>query len=408
MLSKVLSVFAIFIAALLLAGATSAAQSTATRPPLPGGDYQPFAADSPFNIPIPANPKLDPKSGKIIATLTGMTQHACAACAPPPHPPASTTRFLSITASHRTRFTPFTATSMARRPTGAIARWRTFGSTSPPMPGPKTAATARTPGARITTSPSSTPPQTRNTTCGARPGPTAKAAISPSVGEVSGPTTSEGINIFGATQSQFALTIGIVRSADINAGIIPHALQMAIPCASGMGVYPAAVPSDEPCPKKTVAPPYYGMRVQLNLSDDEIAALDAPAYAKTIFPALAHYGAFVSDTGTGDSMEFQTESGLTYTRLGLADPWVALASSMASSPTPRCRIHIPHICSPNGKWREHDKVFARDCSLRHRRNLLRGLKDEGRTTNDWTTNNQQLTNPCPLPPSSKSKAASSS
>ena len=49
--------------------------STTSRPPLPGGDYQPFAADSPFNIPIPANPKLDPKSAKIIATLTGMTHH---------------------------------------------------------------------------------------------------------------------------------------------------------------------------------------------------------------------------------------------------------------------------------------------------------------------------------------------
>jgi hypothetical protein len=45
------------------------------RPPLPDGDYQPFAANSPFNVQIPPNPQLDPNSTAIIATLTDLTHH---------------------------------------------------------------------------------------------------------------------------------------------------------------------------------------------------------------------------------------------------------------------------------------------------------------------------------------------
>ena len=148
-----------------------------------------------------------------------------------------------------------------------------------------------------------------------------------------GLTTSQGINIFPATASQFALTIGIVRAADIKAGVIPHALQMPIPCASD-GVYPAAFPTDFACPKGTADPPYYGMRMQLDMTDAEIQALNAPAYVKTIYTALAHYGSFVSDTGTVNGLVFQTESGLTYTQLGLPDPWVALAKANGIVPNP--------------------------------------------------------------------------
>jgi hypothetical protein len=149
-----------------------------------------------------------------------------------------------------------------------------------------------------------------------------------------GPRSGLGIDIFGATQSQFALTIGVVRAADLKAGNIPHALQMAIPCATGMGVYPAAVGTDFACPSGTVAPPYYGMRVQLAMTDAEILALKAPAYVKTVYRALAHYGAFVGDTGTEDSIGFQTESGLTYTQLGLPNPWRALAAQYGINPEP--------------------------------------------------------------------------
>jgi len=48
--------------------------------------------------------------------------------------------------------------------------------------------------------------------------------------------------------------------------------------------------------------------------------------------ALAHYGAFICDTGTGNEMELKTESGLTYTKLGLSNPWVALANQYRIQP----------------------------------------------------------------------------
>ena len=335
MFSKALTIFAIFIAALLLAGATSTAQSASpavTRPPLPGGDYQPFAADSPFNIPIPANPQLDPNSAKIISTVTGMTQHVLRglrAAATPTHIDYTIPFYYGISSDP--------VYTVHCHFNGPPPNWGNCPLENvrlhiPAYAWPENSGSGPHPWStdhHFAIIDAAT--DTEYDMWGAaRPGGKGGNLV---IGWGSpGPTTSEGINIFGATQSQFALTIGIVRSADIDAGIIPHALQMAVPCASGMGVYPAAVPSDEPCPKHAVAPPYYGMRVQLNLTDEEIAALDAPAYAKTIFTALAHYGAFVSDTGTVDSIEFQTEGGLTYTRLGLPDPWVTLAKQYGIQP----------------------------------------------------------------------------
>lgn len=326
----------IFLALVALVVRSSASgqgvSGTASRPSLPGGDYQPFASNSPFNVPIPANPKLDPKSGKIIATLTGMTHHQLG-----PLRTAATPSRIDYTIPFYYSLPSDPAYTIHCHFNGPPPNWgncplEKMSIHIPVYAQPENSGHAQFPWSTdhhlaVIDAAIGTEYDIWGT---AQPnGKGGKLTIG--WGGL-GPITSQGINIFGATQSQFALTIGIVRSADINAGIIPHALQMAIPCASGMGVYPAAVNSDELCPKKTVASPYYGMRVQLNLSDDEINALDAPAYAKTVFLALAHYGAFVSDTGTGDSMEFQTESGLTYTRLGLADPWVALAQQYGIQP----------------------------------------------------------------------------
>jgi hypothetical protein len=328
-----LVVLAAFTAASMLANAQTPALKP-PRPPLPGGDYQPFAADSPFNIPIPPNPQLDPNSAKLITTLTGMTHHELGALR---------------TAATPTRI-DYTIPFYYSDPSDPAYTIHCHFNGPPPNWGecPLEKVSVRIP---VYARPENSDPGkfpwssdhhlaiidpitgTEYDMWGtARPnGKGSKLTIG---WGSAGPITSQGIEIFGATQSQFALTIGIVRSADIDAGIIPHAFQMAIPCASGMGVYPAAVGSDQECPKKTVAPPYYGMRVQLNMTDEEINALDAPAYAKTIYLALARYGAFVSDTGTGDSMEFQTESGLTYTMLGLTDPWVTLARQYGLNPDP--------------------------------------------------------------------------
>ncbi|HYV14547.1 MAG TPA: hypothetical protein VE972_00825, partial [Conexibacter sp.] len=58
--------------------------------------------------------------------------------------------------------------------------------------------------------------------------------------------------------------------------------------------------------------------------DAQIAALNVPAWKKTILTALAHYGGYVGDTG-GPGFGLQFESSATYTVFGLADPLVAFA-----------------------------------------------------------------------------------
>ena len=149
----------------------------------------------------------------------------------------------------------------------------------------------------------------------------------------------DGLGTFGGVQAQYALTLGVIRAADLAAGLIPHALQAAIPCADNHpdfahGVYPAAAGTDLVCPqdlKDSEMHPYFGMRIQLAKNDVEIAALKAPAYAKAIFTALAHYGAFVADSGAG-GFDLRTESWLAYTALGLPDPWVALAKKTGIAP----------------------------------------------------------------------------
>ncbi len=301
-----------------------------TRPPLPGGDYQPFAADSPFNIQIPAHPKLDPDSTKIISTLLAMTNDSLG----------------PIRVAAEPQNIDYTIPFYYSLPTDPLFTVKCYYNGPPPKWGdcPLENAQIHIPSYALPENSGGAPLKSDHHLSVVDPltnteydmWASAKPKTDGGILRIgwggTGPTTGLGINIFGATNSGFALTIGIVRAADINAGIIPHALQMAVPCASS-GVYPAAVATDEACAKGVIAP-YYGMRMQLDLTDAEIQGLDAPAYIKTLYTALAHYGAFVSDTGTGDSMEFQTESGLTYTQLGLADPWVALAQANSLTPDP--------------------------------------------------------------------------
>jgi hypothetical protein len=300
------------------------------RHPLPGGDYHPFAANSPFNVPIPASPKLDPHSTQIISTLLGMTNNSLGI----------------IRAAASPKNIDYTFPFYYSLPTDPVFTVKCFYNGPPPKWGrcPLQNAQIHIPSYALPENSGGAPlssdhhlaiidPQTNteyDMWASAKPEPGGGTLRIGWGG--TGPTTGPGINVFGATASGFALTIGIVRAADMKAGVIPHALQMAIPCAAD-GVYPAAVPSDLQCAAGAIAP-YYGMRMQLDMTDTEIQALNAPSYVKTLYTALAHYGAFVSDTGTGDSIGFQTEGGLTYTQLGMADPWVALAQANGLTPDP--------------------------------------------------------------------------
>lgn len=140
-----------------------------------------------------------------------------------------------------------------------------------------------------------------------------------------------------ATAADFGNLAGMIRTPELVAGHINHALFIVLKCAAsgtsfgygttatGYGssyVYPASH-GGSACGSDPSVPPL-GARFTLAMSDAQIAALPVPVWKKTILEALAHYGGYVGDTG-GPGFAFMVESRLTYTALGLPDPLVALA-----------------------------------------------------------------------------------
>jgi hypothetical protein len=80
-----------------------------------------------------------------------------------------------------------------------------------------------------------------------------------------------------------------------------------------------------------------GTRLQLAMSDDQIAALGLPSWKTAILTAMAHYGMYFGDTG-GGGIGLQTESSATYTSFGVADPLLDWAKT------------APGAVVSNGNW----------------------------------------------------------
>ncbi len=128
------------------------------------------------------------------------------------------------------------------------------------------------------------------------------------------PSTAANLTTFG----------GLIRAPELAGGNINHALGISIPCTDGY-VWPAqranGLPCDQisqPAPSGDAAPPI-GARFQLAMTDAQIAASGAPAWEQAIMTAMAHYGLYVNDTnGGGDntSFEMETESDQSYTSVG--------------------------------------------------------------------------------------------
>ncbi len=142
----------------------------------------------------------------------------------------------------------------------------------------------------------------------------------------------------GGTASGFGNLAGMIRAPELAAGRINHALFMVVKCAArgtsfGYGtitgsaassyVYPATAGGSACATNKSDIPPL-GAHFMLAMSDTQIQALSVPGWKKTILTALAHYGAYVGDTG-GPGFAFMFESSTAYTALGLKDPLVEFA-----------------------------------------------------------------------------------
>lgn len=140
-----------------------------------------------------------------------------------------------------------------------------------------------------------------------------------------------------ATAAWFGLAAGIIRAPEVAGGVIDHALFAAVKCTAGASVYPAQPGTTaNACADfglANAAAPPLGARLQLAMSDAEIAALAIPDWKKTILRALAHYGLIVGDTNGGHAAwGLVAESGSSSTSFGLPDPWVSLAQGAGLQP----------------------------------------------------------------------------
>jgi hypothetical protein len=127
-----------------------------------------------------------------------------------------------------------------------------------------------------------------------------------------------------ATAGGFAALAGIVRPGELAAGRIDHALFLTVRCTTGF-VWPATK-GGAACPRGRRDGPPMGARVQLDLSPAAIAALPVSRVARTILTAMATYGGYVGDTGSG-SFGVQVQSTVSWTSRGLPDPFATLAAS---------------------------------------------------------------------------------
>jgi hypothetical protein len=131
-----------------------------------------------------------------------------------------------------------------------------------------------------------------------------------------------------ATAAGFGNLAGIIRGPEMQAGEINHALFMVIKCDSGKHVYPAKK-TGRACSDIGLfngdAPPM-GTRFQLAMSEGQINALAVPAWKKTILRAMSKYGMYFGDTGSS-SWGIQAESGQTYTSFGRKDKMVEFGQS---------------------------------------------------------------------------------
>lgn len=172
--------------------------------------------------------------------------------------------------------------------------------------------------------------------------------------------TGDGLDA-GATAAKFGLLAGVIRGPEIRAGRIDHALFMTVACTAPRSVYPGqgrAATCDDGGPAPAV-----GQHIWLDLPPAEIDALGVPAWKRTILRALATYGAYVGDTGGNEGFGLHFESGSTYTSFGVEDPMVAFARDQESGIAARDSGY--HFDLGSGvDWREHlrilDPCVARD------------------------------------------------
>lgn len=126
-----------------------------------------------------------------------------------------------------------------------------------------------------------------------------------------------------AVAANFALTAGIVRPEEIAAGVIDHALVFTSAYTRNMFVAPATH-GDGPNNATDAMP--LGARIQLDPAWD-VAGSGLAAWQKVIAKALQDYGAYCVDTSGAVAFRAETSTGR-----GLSDIWTPVGVPGSSSP----------------------------------------------------------------------------
>ncbi len=243
----------------------------------PPACWRPYAADSPINTPVPANPRIHPNSTAYVARLLSLG------------------RIGKVVGNVKPRYdwqVPyyFSSRSDPLFRLDFTAKWGAdggFGSVGKSIEGRR----IRIPGA-------------------ARWG---------------GRTRIRGNAFKGgeATAWGGGRLAGVVRAQEWISGKINHALYVVVACTSGRHVRPAYHGAAR-CSDTTDALPA-GARLWLDYSEAEIKAAPWPRWKKTLVRAWATYGGYVADTGGSGFNPIQIESPETYRSFGFADPLVRWA-----------------------------------------------------------------------------------
>lgn len=143
--------------------------------------------------------------------------------------------------------------------------------------------------------------------------------------------TGKGYTRDAATAGGACLGGGIVRSAELRAGSIKHALFVTTACLDPhTAVFPATQTSRNCVGSGPHVP--LGARIQLDLNDRQIASLPVRPWEAAILRALHHYGAYAMDGGGREGLDHTTgllnvmvEDGAQFEAFGKADAMASWA-----------------------------------------------------------------------------------
>jgi hypothetical protein len=170
--------------------------------------------------------------------------------------------------------------------------------------------------------------------------------------------TGTGTGMGGVAEAAgFGLLGGLIRAPELAAGRIEHALAITAQCVQFHNVWPSPAHGhgDAVC-GGTGAGPHFGSLIQLNMSDAEIIATRAPAWQRAIMGAMAHYGMYVVDTNGSDSREMSllNEDDQSFTSFGFPGQLSAFVRSAGGSdrlvgvPIDVSKLRVIAPCVPRG------------------------------------------------------------